>query len=221
MGWNCRRLAFKLCKGGTAMGFRYDTRHLPSQTQQIIRKRDESNILFRESTDRTEQYSQPIVYETAIFMKLGFDITGKFNGMQTLEKYQNFCNESKQVWFSTDSLSAGMAEKKRQEFLSAIKKDYVLEIYFAVSKNSDGYNDIVYKGEVLDIKVDGDGMLSPDKKSTPNEWKDVKNKIWIKLRNIKRFSSLGSKDFIVVSTGNTLSEVISKSQYHFGYIKKK
>ncbi len=64
-------------------------------------------------------------------------------------------------------------------------------------------------------------MFSPDVNLTPKEWRDIKNKILIKLKSVKPFDSLSLDDFIVASTRNVLSNAISKSQYHFGYIKKK
>lgn len=203
------------------MNFRYDTRHLSSQVQQIIRERDKNSKSLETSRNKQVEVSRKDIYNISIFMKLTIDITGVFNGLEILKIYKEFCYKNKCVWFSTDALATGMSEKKVKEFLSAIKDDYVVEMYFSVSKNSSRHNDIVYKGEVVDIKSDAKGIYSPDKSTTPNEWKDIKNKIWIKLKDVKSVDNVYSKDFIIASTGNVLSDVISKSQYHFGYIRKK
>ncbi|NLZ34323.1 MAG: hypothetical protein GX889_05340 [Clostridiales bacterium] len=160
-------------------------------------------------------------YDIALFMKLGYDSTNKYNGLETLEIYEDFCNKNGTTWFSTNAHFSGMAEKRRQEFLKEIKDGNIVEMYFAVSKGSGGENDIVYKGEVLDIKTEKEGLLSPDKLLTPEEWIDSEYKIWVKLKNLKPFDGLSANDFIIASTGNLLSDVITKSQYHFGYIKKK
>lgn len=199
------------------MSFRYDTSYLAPGVQQ----RDENSKSLESSRKKQVEIARKSVHPIAIFMKLTIDITGEFNGIEILKIYKEFCDKNKNVWFSTDALATGMSEKKVEEFLSKIKDDCVVEMYFSVSKNSSQHNDIVYKGEVVDIKSDADGIFSPDKSRTPDEWKDIKNKIWIKLKDVKPFDSLSSQDFIIASTGNVLSEVISKSQYHFGYIKKK
>lgn len=114
-----------------------------------------------------------------------------------------------------------MAETRRSKFISAIKKEYIVEIYFAVGKSGGGNNEIVYKAKVIDIRTDTDGINSPDKYLTPIEWRKDKNKIWIKIENIVPCKKLTTKDFIVAITGNVLSDSISNSQYHFGYIKKR
>lgn len=125
------------------------------------------------------------------------------------------------TWFSTDSLATGMSKTKREEFINVINKDYVVEMYFAIGKNSGGNNEIKYKAEVIGIKTDGNKISCPEKALTTNEWKDDKNKIWIKIRGLKQIINLTKKDFIVASTGNMLADSIEHSQYHFVYIKKK
>ena len=203
------------------MGFRYDTRHLTPQVQQIINQRDENDkqVLKSESTpSKKENYS---VYPIAIFVRLGFDNLSKLSGIQTLQVYEQFCSKDEIVWFSTDSLATGMADKKRAEFLKAINEEFVVEIYFAVGKTGGGTNEIVYKAEVVDVVSDAEGISSPDKTLTPNEWKDGKKKIWIKLKKLIPFSNLSTTDFMVASTGNILANSIGNSEYHFGYIKRK
>ena len=44
--------------------------------------------------------------------------------------------------------------KEKARILKEIKDGNIVEMYFAVSKGSGGENDIVYKGEVLDIKTE-------------------------------------------------------------------
>jgi hypothetical protein len=200
------------------MAFRYDTRHLPPQVQQIISKRDDNDKLSTKSASKLSKQSKT-VHPVHIFMKLGYDSTKKFDGLQTIKEYENFCNKFKSVWFSTNSLANGMSEKRRAEFVNAIKSGNVVEIYFAVGKSRGGHNEIEYQGEVMDIKTDAEGIGSPEKAVTPNDWKDNNNKIWIKIKNID-LTNLKTKDFIVQSSKKILSKSIEKSQYHFGYIKK-
>ncbi len=124
------------------------------------------------------------IYTTALFMKLAFDVTGKNNGEQTLTVYEKFRNKHRSVWFSTNALANGIAENKKQDFMKAIKDGYTVEIFFAVSKNSDNKNYIVYKAEVIDIRSDAEGMTSPEKQLTPEIWRELKNNIWLKIVNV-------------------------------------
>lgn len=198
-----------------------DTRHLTPQVQQIINKRDNNDKLICNSGKASSAKENSPTYPIAIFMRLGDDKSLNLNGIQTLQVYEEFFNKNKKTWFSTDSLTTGMADKKRAEFNKAIKDGFVVEIYFAVGKNGGGTNEIVYKAEVLDIVSNAEAIGSPDKTLTPNEWKDVKKKIWINIKKLIPFNNLTTTDFLVASTGNVLANSISKSEYHFGYIKRK
>ena len=202
------------------MAFRYDTRHLPPQVQQIISKRDDNDKLSNEGDSLALTEKSRTIYPVFIFMKLSNDKTSKFNGLETMNVYEKFCNKYKAVWFSTDSLANGMSEKRRAEFVNTIKNDNVVKIYFAVGKGGGGSNEMEYQAEVIDIKTDAEGIGSPEKALTPDVWKDDKNKIWIKIRNIA-ITKLKTDDFIVQISKNILSKSIRNSQYHFGYIKKK
>ena len=113
-----------------------------------------------------------------------------------------------------------MSKTKIKEYDKAIKSEENVNIYFAVGKNVEGTNEIVYKANVLQIVSDAEGIVSPDEKLTPDEWKDLKNKIWIKVDDMKLINNLKASDFIVSSTGSYLKDVISRSQYHFGYIER-
>ncbi|AKL96171.1 hypothetical protein CACET_c27260 [Clostridium aceticum] len=203
------------------MGFRYDIRHLSSQAQHTINSRETNSKLLKQSSKKEIEHDMKKIHNIAIFAKLGLDATATYNGLETLKIYEEFCIKNKAVWFSTNSLSTGMSQKKRQEFIKTIKEDSIVEIYFAVGKGSDGKNDIVYRGEVLDIQTDAQGISSPDKNLTPEVWQQLINKIWIKLESVKPSNGVTSNDFIVESTGNSLSDIISRSQYQFGYIKNK
>lgn len=206
--------------GGALMGFRFDTRHLPQQTQAIIAARDANDKRSKEERMSIHQESKKSIYVEAIFMKLGTDITGKYNGMDTLDIYQGTVRAKGYTWFSTNSLSKGMAEKKRIEFLKAVESKSIVHIYFAVGKKTDKLNDIVFMAEVKDIKTDAEGISSPEIDVTPEEWKGIKSKIWIKISKLEQVSDVTARDFVVVSSGKVLADVISKSQYQYGYIKR-
>jgi hypothetical protein len=205
------------------MPFRYDTQHLSSQQRAIINQRDNAERRRKEASRKKQEQMKkpPQAYRSAVFMKLGQDATGKFTGIETLDIYERFVSENGCVWFSTNSLSTGMSKTKINEYEKVIKSGEVLNIYFAVGKNVEGTNEIIYKARVLQIVSDAEGILSPDKKLTPDEWKDLKNKIWIKVDDMRSINHIKASDFIVSSTGSNLEHVISKSQYHFGYIEFK
>ena len=94
-------------------------------------------------------------------------------------------------------------------------------MYFVIGKGSNGSNDIQYKAEVLDIDTDANGLTSPNKTLTPKEYINENKKIWIKIQNLKEFTKLTTKDFVVDSTNNSLDISLQHSQHHFGYIKSK
>lgn len=112
-----------------------------------------------------------------------------------------------------------MAKSRVIEFEKAISRGELVYIYFAVGKGVEGDNEIVYRANVLKIVSNRDCIPSPDKSATPSEWKDLNNKIWIQIADMKGIENLKACDFIVPSTGSNLEQVISKSQYHFGYIE--
>lgn len=199
------------------MTFRYDTRHLPKQVQAIIRERDMTNDMLR---DKSECRPSSRYYHTSIFMRLGKNPLNKFSGFKTIETYINFCNKYDSAWFSTDSLSGGMADKRQQEFSGVINAGYIVGIFFAIGKNGGGTNEVEYMAEVLEFESSHNKIMSPDKSLTPDEWKNDMRYIWIKIRNIQ-VSEYKSKDFIVISSGKVLTESIKASEFHFGYVKKR
>ena len=200
------------------MAFRHDTRNLSAQAQNIISKRDQNNKILEKQSIITQKIN---IYPISIFMKLGNDSIINVDGNKTMEIYKAFCDKNKQVWFSTDSLSTGMAPKRRKEFLEAINNNEVVEMHFVIGKGSNGSNDIQYKAEVLDIETDANGLASPDKKLTPAQYINENKKIWIKIHELKQFTQLTTKDFVVDSTNNSLDISLQHSQHHFGYIRRK
>lgn len=108
--------------------------------------------------------------------------------------------------------------KKKVEFYNCIIKDGEnVKILFAVSGAS---NDIKYFAKILsivssrdNIKCPGEPELVPDKFS-----KDERGKIWIIIANIRREKNLCVDMLAVGSTGSNLKQVISNSQFHFGYV---
>lgn len=199
------------------MAFRYDIKNLSTKQKIIINKRDKSEKLCKEDRKKKTRPSQE--YKSAIFMKLGQDATGRFTGMETLDIYERFACKNDCAWFSINSLATRMSKTKIIEYNRAIKRGETVFMYFAVGKNVEGINEIVYRDKVLEVLSDSAGIYSPDKKLTPDEWENLKNKIWIKIDDMKLINHLKASDFIVSSTRNNLKVVISKSQYHFGYIE--
>lgn len=194
-------------------------KNLDPGVRETIRQKEKSQTINERSS--SENAVKQDIYPTSIFMRLGHSSSNQYNGKDTIKIYRSFCNQNHSVWFSTDSLAKGMAKGKISEFNRAIEDGLILEIYFAIGKNSGGDNEIEYKAQVVDIKSDPDGINSPEKSLTPTEWCEDRNKIWIKLQKLRPCNNyLTVDDFIVVSSGNVLSTVIANSQYQFGYIKR-
>lgn len=204
-------------KGTEFMRYRYGIKHLSAQQQAIIRYKDLNESLHKESLSSMQNKE---IYPLKIFMKLGLDSTTQYNGRDTLKTYKQFLDLNGSVWFSTDSLATGMAEVKRAEFMNAINKGKIVEMYFAISKTNDGINKMIAVAEIQDIKTDKDGIVTPDRQLTPKEWIDDRNKIWIKLKSITYCKDINSHNFMIATTGKNLYDVISISQFHFGYIKE-
>lgn len=178
-------------------------------------------FMLREFFKKGDKSKEETIYPLSLFMKLGLDAFSHFNGNQIMKIYEMFCNKYGSVWFSTNAISSGMSEEKIDQFLMAIKNKQQVEIVFVVGKNSGGDNEIKYKANVIDIKTDSNGMISPGEELTPDEWKKAKRKIWIRINTLLPFIGETTKNFIVESTGKELSDEIAKSYYHFGYIRKK
>lgn len=199
------------------MGFDFKTKNLQPNVKAIINnKKENENLLKQIDSNDTRK---PI-YEIAIFIRLGNDLSTEDSGTITLERYENFCKENKHVWFSTDSLAYGMAKEKQKDFRKCILEGIIIEVYFVIGKKGGGDNQISYRGEVLDIRVDPDGMTSPDENLTPGIYINDKRKIWLKIEKLEKQNKYSTNDFIVASTKNILSDAIENSQYHFGYIRK-
>lgn len=157
-----------------------------------------------------------------IFMKLGtaYDIDGKpMDGNETLEAYVRNCHENGlgYTWFSTKSLHYGMAEKKVAYYNSLCQSGEKVKILFAIGEN---VNDVIYAATVLEIASDGDGQRCPgDVCSEPEEFANGEpSKIWIKITDIAEENTIKAAMLRVRTTGANVKQVISNSQWHFGYV---
>ena len=81
-------------------------------------------------------------------------------------------------------------------------------------------NDIKYSANILGIVSSRDSIKCPgEREAVPNEFgRDECGKIWIKIADIKREETLRADMLVVGSTGSNLKQVISNSQFHFGYV---
>lgn len=157
-----------------------------------------------------------------IFMKLGQSTDGEGNpmdGIDTIEAYMRNCEENGYgyTWFSTESLHFGMAKKKVAYYNSLVELGEQVTILFAVG---DGINDIRYSAKVLEIASSRDSLPCPGEDgSVPEEYEgEYSAKIWIKITDIKEENNLKAAMFKVRSTDTNLKQVISNSQFHFGYV---
>ena len=157
-----------------------------------------------------------------IFMKLGtaYDVDGNaMDGYDTIDAYIRHCSENGEgyTWFSTESLHFGMAKKKVEYYNSLCELGEKVKILFAVG---DDVNDIVYSATVMEIVSGRDAVACPDDLAyVPCEFADEeKAKIWIKITDIQEENQLKAAMFKVRSTDANLKQVISNSQFHFGYV---
>jgi hypothetical protein len=157
-----------------------------------------------------------------IFMKLGIthDVEGNaLDGYDTIEAYMRNCDENglDYTWFSTESLHFGMAKKKVAYYNNLCKAGEKVKILFAVGED---INDIVYSANVLEIVSGRDAVKCPGEAgSEPDEFSNEEPaKIWIKISDIAEEHELKAALLKVRSTDANLKQVISNSQFHFGYV---
>ena len=54
--------------------------------------------------------------------------------------------------------------------------------------------------------------------SEPKEFLGEQNRIWMKINNLKEENDIKASKLYFRTTGSNLKDVISKSQFHFGYV---
>ena len=157
-----------------------------------------------------------------IFIKLSnsYDKRGKeLNGMETIQAYiRNLKgNGLGYTWFSTESLHFGMAKKKIAYYNQLIRSGETVKLLFAVGE---GINDICYAAKVLEIVSDREQLSCPgEPESVPKEFgREETARIWLKLTDIQEEHTLQAAMLKVRSTEANLKQVISNSQFHFGYV---
>lgn len=157
-----------------------------------------------------------------IFIKLGrdYDLNGKsLNGTQIINLYMKNCEENGlgYSWFCTESLHFGMAKQKVKYYNEFVRSGDDVKILFAVGE---GINDIKYSASVLELVSSKDSIKCPGQpESVPDEFGEQKTgRIWIKINDIKEEPNLKAEMFRVRSTDSNLKQVISNSQFHFGYV---
>lgn len=156
-----------------------------------------------------------------IFMKLGisYDLDqNPIDGHDTIKAYQKNAemNGLGYTWFSTDSLHFGMAKQKVAYYNKLVEHGEKVTILFAVA---DEENDICYTATVLEIQSARERIYCPgDAVCVPDEFgKEERAKIWIKIKDIKDEHNLKADMFRVRSSDANLKQIISNSQFHFGY----
>lgn len=117
--------------------------------------------------------------------------------------------------FSTQSLHHGMAPKKVAFYNECAKNGERVRILFAIVGN----NEIAYSADVQEIISNRDPISCPcDAASEPEEFRGEQNRIWIKINNLKEENAIKASKLYFRTTGSNLKDVISKSQFHFGYV---
>jgi len=161
--------------------------------------------------------------ELFIFMKLGFsqdNVGNKYNGHETMQVYIADAKSRGYTWFSTQSLFYGMSSNRVIGFNKAIRLGKKVTLLFGIGEKAGGSNDIAYRADVMEILP----CKSPSTLPTndyPSIWHGEMARIWIKIKNVEAENNLSASLFKVTSTGADLKQIISNSQFHFGYISYK
>ena len=114
-------------------------------------------------------------------------------------------------------ISFGMAKKKVKYYNSLAENGEKVTILFAIGED---VNDIKYSAKVLRIASSRDSLFCPGEEgSVPEEFDgEYPAKIWIQITDIREENELKAAMFNVRSTDANLKQVISNSQFHFGYV---
>ncbi|MCW2276780.1 hypothetical protein [Heliophilum fasciatum] len=161
-------------------------------------------------------------HDTYIFMKIGSaqDTRGNtYIGHEIMQFYLDDQATRGYTWFSTESLSNGMAESQVTAFQEAIHQGHKVGMIFVIGRDAGGTNDIAYTAEVLNVYSKPEPGYCPERNAFPTLW-HKKARIWIKLTNLMLNRTLSVTDFVIKSTGNSLQTVINRSQFHFGYVQR-
>lgn len=155
-----------------------------------------------------------------IVMKLNLatDVNGdEMTGQDVIQVYMKNLqvNGLDYTCFSTQSLHHGMAQEKVKFYNDCVKKGEKVRILFAIA----GKNDIAYSADVQEIISNRDPISCPcDAASEPEEFRGEQNRIWMKINNLKEEKEISASNLYFRTTGSNLKDVISKSQFHFGYV---
>lgn len=198
------------------MAFRWDMRNKTPQQQAIVSVRDRATVVER-NNEKCSSRERTVKYSVAMFMKLGLDATGEFDGFGSIEKYIKCIEEHGATWFSTNALTTGISKKKQEEFLTAIHAGKRVEIYFVIGKSGGGSNKIEFRADVIDLKSNREGLTTPDDRITPEQWCTLVNTIWIKIKNLQVCKDKKVEAFKFASNGNQLIGAL-QSNCCFGYI---
>jgi len=161
--------------------------------------------------------------ELFIFIKLSFSYDNQdneYDGHETMQAYISDEAIRGYTWFSTQALYYGMSQKRVAEYNKAISSGKKVTLLFAIGEKAGGKNDIAYKADVMEI-ISFKQPETLHSNDYPSLWHGENARIWIKIKDIQEESILTARLFEVTSTGADLQQVISNSQYHFGYVNLK
>lgn len=155
-----------------------------------------------------------------IFMKLGTAYTcegNELNGIETIEAYMRSIKNHGYTWFSTMSLTTGMAKEKVKFYNDAVKRGEQVKILFALGM---GINDVRYSAIIHEVVTSRDEIICPgDVLIVPEEFgPDEKGKIWFKITDLKEENNITADMLKFRKDNGSVKNAITKSQFHFGYV---
>lgn len=157
-----------------------------------------------------------------IFMKLGLSSSSGnlLDGEETIAVYIQDEAKRGYTWFSTQSLFFGMSDARVKQYNDKIKSGKPVRILFAI--NNENYdNDIAFSANIEEIFSAKAPVSCPDSTNYPDEFHGELARIWLKLSHIQPETQITAEMLKITSTGRSLKQTISDSQYHFGYVSFK
>ena len=157
-----------------------------------------------------------------LFIKLSSSASSGevLDGEETIRVYLADQAKRGYTWFSTQSLYFGMSDARVKAYNNRIRSGKKTRILFAIH-NEHYDNDIAFSADVEQIVSAKDAAPCPDGENYPVEFRGERAKIWLKLSDLKPEEKITAEMLQITSTGRSLKQTISNSQYHFGYVSLK
>jgi len=177
-----------------------------------------------------------------LFLILNNDDENKKSSEEILNRYKDFSTQHKSIWIPIDlpyenELTRDMStrndlnlekelnvDKKIEELIVrlsvAVKNHEILWMYIDIDKKVLEDDEIQSKAKVIDIKLSGVSITTPDKKLTIASDQDHRSNMWVKVSTIKKCGGVRRRGLQIIASEINLKEVMLKSQSRFYIVEK-